>query len=80
MWVIETQESAPGEDSGTTDTIYDVRTEVQDEFLQLTSGKRVPAMIDFGTFGGKESSRALLETRQSTCGTQVVRASWRGVD
>ena len=38
---------------------YDVRTKVQDGLLQLASGKRVPAMIDCGAFGGKESAREL---------------------
>ncbi|KAK3758655.1 hypothetical protein RRG08_061098 [Elysia crispata] len=59
MRVMETQRSASGEDAGKADTRYDVRTEVQDGLLQLASGKRVPAMIDCGALGGKESAREL---------------------
>ena len=38
-----------------TDTVCDVRAEVQDGLLQLASGKQVPAMVDCGACGGKES-------------------------
>ena len=47
MRVMEIQGSASGEDAGKADTRYDVRTEVQDGLLQLASGERVPAMIDW---------------------------------
>ena len=57
--VMETQGSASGEDAGKGDTKSDVRTEVQDGLLQLASGKRVPAMIDCGASGDKESAREL---------------------
>ena len=59
MRVIETRESASGEDAGKADSKYDVRTEVQDWLLQLASGKRVPAMIGCGSCGGEESAREL---------------------
>ena len=75
MRVMETQGSASGDDEEKGDFRYEIRTGVQDGLLQLASGKRVPAMIDCGACGGKgsarsltyQSSRALLETRQSTC-------------
>ena len=59
MRVMETQGSASGEDAGKADTRYGVRTEVQDGWLQLASGKKVPAMIDCGACGGKGSAREL---------------------
>ena len=59
MRVIETQRSASGEDAGKADTKYDVRTKIKDRLLQLSSGKRVPAMIDCGACGGKGSAREL---------------------
>ena len=59
MRVMEAQGLASGEDVGKVDTMYDVRTEVQNVMLQLTSGKRVPAMIDCGACGGKKSAREL---------------------
>ena len=54
MRVMETQGSASGEDAGNADTRYDARTEVQDWLLQLASGKRVPAMIEYEASGGKQ--------------------------
>ena len=59
MRIMETQGSASGDDAGKTDTRYDVRSETQDGLLQLARGKRVPAMIDCGACGGKESAREL---------------------
>ena len=59
MRVMETQGSASREDAGKADTRYDVRTEVQDGLLQLASGKRVPAMIGCGAYGGKGSPSEL---------------------
>ena len=59
MRVMETQRSASGEDAGKADTRYDVRTKIKDRLLQLSSGKRVPTMIDCGACGGKGSAREL---------------------
>ena len=53
MQVMETQ------DEGKADNRYDVRTEVKDGLLQSASGKRIPAMIDCGAYGGKRSAREL---------------------
>ena len=67
MRVVETQKSAFGEDAGKADTSFVVRTEIQDGLLQLASGKRLPAVIDCGACGGKESQEAEIIDRQGPC-------------
>ena len=57
--VVETCDAAPEGSAGVMDTGCDVRAEVQDGFLQLASGKQVPAMVDCGACGGKKSLKDL---------------------
>ena len=52
---METRDAAKEGSAGVTDTVCDVRAEVQDGLLQLASGKQVPAMVDCGACGGKKS-------------------------